>query len=211
MQVRKALALSPHTDDTELGCGGSVARLVEEGTEVHVAVFSLAEESLPRDAPRDALRHECLEALSRLGVPAHRVHFRPFPVRRLATHRQEVLEALVALRRELEPDLVLLPAASDLHQDHQVVSAEGLRAFKERTVLGYELPWNHLEFAAQAFCRLEQRHLERKWTALRAYQTQAALARSYFDQGFVEGLARVRGTQVRTRWAEAFQVLRMSW
>jgi len=209
LRARRILALSPHTDDSELGCGGLLARALEGGAEVYVAAYSSAAESLPAGAPRDTLRHECREALLRLGVEPECVLLRDFPVRRFAEHRQPILEDLVALRRELAPDLVLLPASTDVHQDHQVVHAEGVRAFKEATILGYELPWNHLEFRCQAFATLEPHHLERKEHALAAYRSQAALGRPYFAPGFAAALARLRGTQAKAPLAEAFEVVRL--
>lgn len=211
MHCRRVLVLSPHTDDAELGCGGTLARLAEAGAAVHAAVFSLAEDSLPPGAPPDTLEQECLAALPTLGVPRENVTRFHFPVRRFPDYRQEILEELIRLRRSLDPDLILLPAAGDLHQDHQVIQAEGMRAGKDRTVLGYELPWNHVDFAAEAFVRLERRHVERKWQALQCYRSQFDLGRPYFSPDFIEALARVRGTQIRTTWAEAFRLGRLVW
>ena len=205
----RILVLAPHTDDAELGCGATIARLLEEGVEVFVAVFSSADESLPPGTPAGTLKKEFLEAMSSIGVPQTNVFLYDYSVRRLSYHRQEVLESLVKLRRDLKPMAVLLPASSDLHQDHQVVHMEGLRAFKDITVWGYELPWNHVTFAANAFVALERRHLEKKWMALQAYKTQFVLGRPYFSWNFIEGLARVRGTQVKTEYAEAFEVIRI--
>jgi len=209
MEFGSVLVLAPHTDDAELGCGGTLARLVEEGARVHVAAFSTAEESLPEGVPKDTLRNEFLEALPMLGVPAENLHVYDFPVRRLSYFRQEVLEELVRMRRALQPEAVLLPSGHDLHQDHQVVHAEGLRAFKDLSVLGYELPWNHVEFSAQAFFRLERRHLDLKWHALKCYRSQMDLERPYFTEDFILGLARIRGTMVKSQYAEAFEVLRL--
>lgn len=211
MTVRRVLVLAPHTDDAELGCGGTLARLLEEGAEVWVAVFSTARESLPSGAPPDLFRNECGEAMCRLGLPEGNLLVYDLPVRRFTEHRQDLLEELVHLRRQVDPDTVLLPSAHDVHQDHQVVAAEGLRAFKERTVWGYELPWNQISFTAQAFAVLARRHVEAKWHALSAHQSQIHLGRPYFQQDFVEGLARVRGTQVKAGYAEAFEVMRQRW
>ena len=209
MAFDRVLVLAPHTDDAELGCGGTIARLVEEGSEVHVAAFSTAEESLPPGMPTDTLRNEFLHAMPILGVPMENLYVYGFPVRKLSYHRQEVLEELVNLRNKIHPDLVLLPSGNDLHQDHQVVHAEGLRAFKDLSVLGFELPWNHISFSAQAFFRLEVRHIEKKWEALTYYQSQIDIERSYFSKEFMLGLARLRGTQVKHPLAEAFEVLRV--
>lgn len=209
--MKKVLALAPHTDDAELGCGGTLARLLEEGAGVYVVAFSTAKESMPADVPPTLTRDECTEAMRLLGVPAENLTIHDYPVRRFTECRQDVLEELVKLRNQIKPDIVFLPSAHDVHQDHQVIAAEGLRAFKETTVWGYELPWNQVAFSAQAFVTLDRRHLEAKWQALTAYRSQFSLGRPYFTRDFVEGLARVRGTQIKTEYAEAFEVVRLRW
>ncbi len=207
--TKRLLVLAPHTDDAELGCGGSIARFVEEGCQVHVAAFSTAEDSLPPGFPPETLKVEFMKAMPILGVQESNLSVYDFPVRKLSYHRQEVLEELVRLRKKLNPDLVLVPSGHDLHQDHQVVYAEGLRAFKDMSLFGYELPWNHITFSAQAFITLEERHLDKKWAALQCYKSQMDIERKYFSQEFLKGLARVRGTQVRALYAESFEVLRL--
>ncbi|MBI4200758.1 MAG: PIG-L family deacetylase [Chloroflexi bacterium] len=209
MNYKRVLVLAPHTDDAELGAGGTIARLVEEGSEVFVVAFSTAVDSRPPGTPEDVLKKEFFQALPTLGVKASNLIAYEYPVRRLSYHRQEVLEELVVLRRRIEPDLVLLPSGQDVHQDHQVIHAEGLRACRNQTLLGYELPWNHITFSAQAFVVLHRRHVEMKWQAMQAYRSQFELERPYFSQEFIDGLARVRGTQVNVEWAEAFEVLRI--
>jgi LmbE family N-acetylglucosaminyl deacetylase len=203
------LFVSPHTDDAELGCGGTIARALEEGAEVHVVVFSTAEDSRPPGTPPTILRDEFEAAMATLRVPPSNLQIEGFPVRRFSDSRQDVLEELLRVRARVKPAVVFAPASSDVHQDHQVVHAECLRAFKDLTVWGYELPWNHVGFDANAFVRLERRHLDAKWSAMQRYQTQFDLGRSYFSWEFVEALARVRGTQIKVAYAEAFEVERM--
>ena len=204
------LALAPHTDDAELGAGGTLARLVEEGAEVHVSAFSTARASLPPGSDPDQLRNEFLRAMDLLDIPVDQVHVFDYPVRKLSYSRQEVLEHLVILRKEVAPALILTPASTDLHQDHEVLFKEAMRAFKDRTVLGYELPWNHVDFSAQAFVSLAERHVDKKLTMLREYQSQLEKGRPYFSDDFIRGLARVRGVQVGSPYAEAFEVLRVN-
>lgn len=211
LNARRVLFLSPHTDDSELGCGGTIARMIEEGIEVFVAAFSTVGESIPKGWPSDTLQKEFYEAMAILKVPRGNLLAYDYPVRRLSPNRQEILDELVKLRREIRPDMAILPSGHDLHQDHQVVHAEGLRAFKDISVLGYELPWNHIVFSADAFVVLEQAHIQCKWQALEAYRSQFELQRPYFARDFIEGLARVRGTAVRTGWAEAYEVIRIRW
>lgn len=207
----KVLLLAPHTDDAELGCGGTMARMLENKVEIHVAAFSTARASLPPGSDPDLLRNEFTAAMDSFHIPPEQLHIYDYEVRKLSYSRQEVLEELVKLRAEIQPDMVLIPSGSDLHQDHQVVHNEGLRAFKEVTVWGYELPWNHITFSAQAFVTLEQRHLDQKWAALQHYKSQFVKQRGYFSEEFIYGLAKVRGTQVRAAYAESFEVIRTRW
>jgi N-acetylglucosamine malate deacetylase 1 len=208
LAFRSALVLAPHTDDAELGCGGTIARLLEDGIRVSVAAFSTAEESLPPGSAANRLESEFYEAMHRLGLPSENLFVYHYQVRRLSYSRQDVLEEMVMLGKTVRPDAIFLPSGNDLHQDHQAVHLEGLRAFKHLTVLGYELPWNHISFSAQAFVKLEQRHVDMKWEALKAYSSQLELSRPYFAQTFIESLARLRGTQVKVTFAEAFEVVR---
>lgn len=207
---QKVLILAPHTDDAELGCGGTLARLVEKRNDVFVVVFSIASDSLPAQLPRDTLKHEFFHAMQVLGISSGNTLVREYPVRRLFQYRQSILEELVALRREIAPDVVLLPCKQDIHQDHQVIHAEGVRAFKNASVFGYELPWNTLDFAPQLIVGLEERHIGRKWEMLQAYNSQVKLGRRYFSKELIYGLARVRGVQAGKEFAEGFQVIRLN-
>lgn len=209
MCPKRLLALAPHTDDVELGCGGTLARFIEEGVEIHVAAFSTAEESLPPGSPPNLLRDEFHTAMDFLGIQKTNRYVYNYSVRKLSYNRQDVLEELVKLRRAIQPDVVLIPSASDLHQDHQVLQAEGLRAYKDITLLGYELPWNHITFSAQAFVCLNEHHLNAKWKVLQAYKSQLTLNRPYFTEQFIKGLAKIRGVQIKAEYAEAFEVFRV--
>ncbi|MGD0952890.1 MAG: PIG-L family deacetylase [Methanotrichaceae archaeon] len=205
----KVLILSPHTDDGELGCGGSIAKLLEEGNELLWVVFSVAEESLPESSPKDTLKREFLKVTEHLGLEERNYEIHNFKVRHLQEHRQEVLEEIVKLRRNFRPDMVMIPSLNDYHQDHQVVANEAVRAFKmDASIVGYELPWNHITFDTTMFIRLEKRHIEKKCDLLKYYESQFRKERNYFSMEYVFGLARVRGTQCNTAYAEAFEVIR---
>jgi LmbE family N-acetylglucosaminyl deacetylase len=141
-----------------------------------------------------------------LGIFSHNLQIKDYPVRNFPRHRQEILDDLIALRDRLKPDLVLLPSTHDIHQDHQVLSQEGLRAFKHSTILGYEMPWNNLQFIAPAIFTLQDEQIEAKIEASLQYKSQEH--RNYIGREFITSLARVRGQQANTRFGEAFQVVR---
>ena len=204
---RRVLVLAPHTDDGEFGCGGTMARLVETGIEVHYVAFSIATRSLPEGFPPDALAREVREATAALGIPEAQLTVHDFDVRTFPERRQDILELLVGLWEELRPDAVFQPSHHDVHQDHQTVAQEGLRAFKRTTVLGYEIPWNNLDFSYGAYITLGQRHLERKIEALKRYASQQH--RRYANPEYVWNLARVHGINVNREYAECFQVYRV--
>ncbi len=204
---RRVLVLAPHTDDGEFGCGGTMARLAEAGAEVHYVAFSIATRSLPEGFAPDTLAREVREATAELGIPEDRLVVHDFEVRTFPEHRQEILELLIGLWDEWRPDAVLQPSLRDIHQDHQVVAAEGLRAFKRTTILGYEIPWNNYDFAYQAYVALERSHLERKVAALAKYASQQH--RRYANAEYVWNLARTHGVNVNREYAEVFQVYRL--
>lgn len=113
---------------------------------------------------------------------------------------------MVDLNRRYNPDLVLLPSSNDTHQDHFTVATEGFRAFKKTTMLGYEVPWNNLDFRTSCFIELSDDDLERKVASVAKYRSQEG--RAYANPEYLQGLAMVRGVQVGLRYAEAFEVVR---
>jgi LmbE family N-acetylglucosaminyl deacetylase len=204
---RRVLVLAPHTDDGEFGCGGTIARLVDAGSEVRYAAFSIATRSLPDGFPPDTLAREVREATAELGIPDSGLTVHDFDVRTFPEHRQEILELLIALWDDFEPDAVLQPSLRDIHQDHQVIAAEGLRAFKRTTILGYEIPWNNFDFGYQAYVALDKAHVQRKVAALGKYESQQH--RRYSDPEYIWNLARTHGINVNREYAEVFEVYRV--
>src|SRR6478672_10629350 len=137
---KKILVLAPHTDDGELGCGGSISKFISEGKEIWYAAFSICSKSLPSGLPSDTLAKECTAATTSLGITEDHVTLFDFEVRVFPQHRQEILEELVTLNKKINPDLVFIPAVADIHQDHGVIHTEALRAFKNSSLLAMNCP-----------------------------------------------------------------------
>jgi N-acetylglucosamine malate deacetylase 1 len=203
----KILLLSPHTDDIELGCGGTVCKLLEEGNEIFWVVFSTAEKSI-KDMPKNTLKNEFLSVIKELGLSESSYLMFPYEVRRLDTVRQNILDELIRIREHYKPDIVFTPSLGDFHQDHQVVVAETVRAFKTTSsILSYELPWNYINFSTQLFSKLTKKHIDTKWKLLQCYKSQI-VDKPYFNKDFIYGSAKVRGVQCNSEYAEAFEVIR---
>lgn len=208
-QPNRLLVLSPHTDDGEIGAGGFIRMLADAGVEIRYVAFSTCAESLPEGYPSDTLANECLAATKCLGLSKDEVTLFDFKVRHFPEYRQEILEELVQIGRSFGPDLVLVPASYDIHQDHSVVHQEAVRAFKSQTILGYELPWNCIEFRTDLVVELSAPCITAKKEAIRSYQSQSF--RSYGDGGSLARLAELRGSQIGVSYAESFEVVRWVW
>lgn len=206
MDKKRVLVLAPHTDDGELGCGAAIARYVAEGAVVTYVAFSIATRSLPAGWAPDTLAVEVKAATKVLGVNPEDLILYDFDVRLFKQFRQEILEELVKIRAQVKPDVVFVPSPTDIHQDHQVISEEGVRAFKHTTMLGYEMPWNNLSFNTRCFIKLEEAHISKKVDALKEYKSQGH--RSYLNENFIRSLATTRGVQIGCQYAEAFEVIR---
>lgn len=199
--------LAPHTDDGELGAGGTISKLIEMGADVYYFAFSTAETSVPEGFPKDILKTEVINATTKLGIKKDNVIIYNYEVRKLNYARQEILEDLIKHRNQLRPDLVLMPSLNDIHQDHSTIAQEGLRAFKNTTILGYELIWNNLHFDTTSFVKLDKKHIQSKSDALKEYKSQGI--RDYMSEEFIFSLAKTRGVQIGTQYAESFEVIRL--
>ena len=155
---RKALVLAPHTDDGELGAA--------ERWRARRRRLRGALRRVSRSRPARSLRASsrtrspgrCARRPAELGIPVRQLTVHDFDVRTFPERRQDILELLVALWEEWKPDVVFQPSHHDVHQDHQTIAQEGLRAFKRTTILGYEVPWNNFDFSYGAYIALEKRH-----------------------------------------------------
>lgn len=205
----KILILSPHTDDAELGCGASIAKFVEDKKDILWCVFSTAEDSLPEGVPKDTLRREFINVCNKLNLKKEQYKIYNYPVRKLVNYRQEVLEKLVFIRDKFQPDLIIGPSLNDFHQDHQVIANEMTRAFKSHSsIISYELPWNHVNFSTQCFIKFKKESILKKLHLLSCYESQIKKERKYFSKDFIMGLAKTRGVQINSEFAEAFEVIR---
>jgi N-acetylglucosamine malate deacetylase 1 len=209
MKNNSIIILSPHTDDAELGCGGTIARMLEEDKNIHRFVFPTAEDSLPGDLPKDTLYKDFLDVTKKIGLSEDNFKIFNYQVRNLPEHRQEILEILTRLKKEINPYLVIGPSLNNYHQDHLVIANEMIRAFKSTSsIISYELPWNQVTFSNQLFFRLNRKHIDKKIELLSSYKSQLIKDRAYFSSEFIYGLARTRGVQINSEYAEDFEVIR---
>lgn len=201
------LVLAPHIDDGEFGCGGTLVKYIQAGCKVKYVAFSDCKESLPKGMSSDTLRHELVKATSKLGIDKTNVSILDYKVRYFHRDRQSILQKLIDLKKDFNPDVILTPNTKDIHQDHQVISAESIRAFKDKTILGYELPWNCLTLSSRGLITLEKQHIMAKIEAIKCYKSQ--VQRPYHNEEYIKSLAITRGRRINVPFAESFEPIRI--
>ena len=203
----RVLILAPHTDDGELACGATIAKLCRMEKEVHYVAFSSCKDSLPEGFSEDALIIEMKNATRKLGIEAQNTRVLDFQVRHFEDNRQGILDAMIQLDREIQPDVVFSPSMHDVHQDHNTIAAECMRAFKKKTILQYEVPWNNFTFDNQLFMVVEECDVQKKIEAVKCYASQ--VNRNYTSDQFIRGLLVTHGVQIGAKYAEVFEIPRM--
>ena len=193
-KFKNILVLAPHTDDGELGAGGTIAKLSELGANIYYFAFSTAKASVPKVLPKNILKTEVINATNKLGIPKKNVLIFNYPVRKLNFSRQKILEDLIKHKKNIKPDLVIMPSLNDIHQDHATIAQEGLRAFKGNTILGYEIIWNNLKFDSTLFVDLDIKYIKKKYDSLKEYKSQAS--KDYMSEDFIYSLAKTIGVQI---------------
>lgn len=203
---KKLLILAPHTDDGELGCGATIAKAIREGAIVYYMAFSICEDSIPEGMPKDALLYELYDAINQLGINKDNVFVKRFKVRHFSESRQVILDDMIEFDKLFSPDIIFMPSPRDVHQDHQTIVNEGLRAFKKKTIISYQLPWNQLEMSNQMFVEVEHCDVDKKKAALHSYKTQ--VNRPYMTDDYIMGSLITNGVKIGRKYAEVYEMLR---
>ena len=206
-QKSKILILSSHTDDFEIAMGASVAKLVDEGHDIFVVTFCNAWESLPEGFDKDTLIKEQYLAAEAIGIKKSNIYFKDYPVRRFPEFRQEILDDLILLKKELQPDIIFGPSNVDIHQDHATLAYEMIRAFKDKTIFSYVLPWNMITEKNQVYIAVDEKHLEKKSQAIACYESQSR--RSYMAPDKITALTIANGIDVNLSASEKFEAVRI--
>jgi LmbE family N-acetylglucosaminyl deacetylase len=194
------LLLGAHSDDIEIGCGGTVLKLVERYPEAqfHWVVFSALEEARKREALESA--GYFLEGAS--GAPS--VVVKPFRTSFFPYQGLEIKEAFEELKAQLSPDVVFTHCRHDLHQDHRVICELTWNTFRDHLIFEYEIPKYDGDLGVpNVYVPLDEQTVERKVELLmRVFGSQRP--KHWFAPETFKGLMRVRGVECAAEHAEAF-------
>jgi len=195
------VGVGAHPDDIEIGAGGSIALHRAKGHTVHFIVVTSGGE-LSDESRR---QRECERAAEILDVD--NLHFLDYTDTEVAYHG-ELVKRIDDILEAVDADRVYIHSEKDTHQDHRNAALASIAAARNvDEVLSFESPSTRSSFAPQYYSPLPESVLDRKIEAIRAHESQSQ--KKYLEAEAMQGLARFRGRQANTRYAEAFQVIRI--
>jgi LmbE family N-acetylglucosaminyl deacetylase len=201
----RVLALGAHADDIEIGCGGTVLRLLAEHPNLTVDWVVLSGDGeRAAEAAESAAAFLQGAAAARIAVERFRDGFFPYT-------GAEVKEYFEGLKSRVSPDLVLTHRLDDRHQDHRLVAELTWNTFRDHLILEYEIPKYEGDLGQpNLFVPLERAHCERKVELLlKHFFSQAG--RDWFSDQTFWSLLRLRGLESRapSTFAEAFHARKL--
>lgn len=198
----RVLCLGAHSDDIEIGSGGTILNWIERGValDVHWVVFSAVG---PRAQEAAQSADSFLRGAARAKVELFEFRDGYFPYQGVG-----IKDRFERLKRELEPDIVLTHRRDDAHQDHREIAKLSWNSFRDHLILEYEIPkWDGDLAQPNLYQPLSQATLEQKIALLHEHFTTQR-AKDWFDPDTFRALARLRGMESRApeHAAEAFVV-----
>jgi LmbE family N-acetylglucosaminyl deacetylase len=199
-RLKRILCLGAHSDDIEIGCGGTVLQLLSShvGLDICWVVFS-ADRQREREARKSADLFLKGAKRSKVLVKCFRDGFFPF-------QGAEIKEFFEDLKREIAPDLIFTHYRKDLHQDHRTISDLTWNTFRRHLILEYEVPKYDGDMGSpNFFVPIDSKICEQKIHYIcEVFQTQSA--KEWLTPDTFQAMMRLRGVEcgAKTRFAEAF-------
>ncbi len=196
----KILCLGAHCDDIEIGCGGTVLKLIENYSNITISwvVFSSNEQR--------ALEARVSSNTFLKEVSQKKVVIKNFQDGFLSFQGKEVKECFEELKQEFSPDLIFTHYRQDRHQDHRLISDFTWNTFRNHLILEYEIPKydgdlgipNFFVHLDEALCRRKIKYL------MDAFTTQKN--KQWFTEETFRSILRIRGIESNSpsNYSEAF-------
>lgn len=196
----RVLVLGAHADDVEIGCGGTLLHLVEQGL-VAAATWVVFSGSEERAREAQASASAFLRGVTAQKIAVHRFRDGFFPYT-----GEAIKEAFEQLKRQVEPDVVFTHRGDDAHQDHRVVSELTWNTFRNHLILEFEIPKYDGDLGRpNVFVPLDEPTYRRKLELLqKGFPSQQS--KPWFTEDTFLALMRLRGMESNapSGHAEAF-------
>ncbi|GAB4485826.1 MAG: hypothetical protein Fur0016_10970 [Anaerolineales bacterium] len=199
---QRVLFIGAHPDDIELGCGALIHQIASQ-TDIRCVTLS----DNQKNPLLTSLVEEHYRSMDVLGVKRENVILGPFTTRIFPDSRQEILEYFLKLRREFNPDLIFVHSKADVHQDHNTITEEALRAFRGITVLGFDVVRSSYGFFPHFIVEVSEENVNKKIEALSQYETYRD--KYYFNSELTRSIMVRHGALGEVPFAEGFDILRI--
>lgn len=202
---RRVLCLGAHADDIEIGCGGTILRLLAVHPEISIrwVVFS-ASEQRAEEARRSARFFLQTASESEIIVQSFKDGFFPYQGADIKRFFEREL-------KDFAPDLVLTHYRDDRHQDHRIISGLTWNTFRDHLILEYEIPKYDGDLGQpNFFVPLDEAHCQTKVDAIMQHFTSQQ-NKQWFSRDTFQSLLRLRGIESATQYAEAFYARKLRW
>jgi len=199
---KRVLFIGAHPDDIELGAGALINNIRGKCEILCVTLSDNQKNPLLKNVVEE---HRASMAI--LGVRPENDIIENFETRKFPDARQEVLEYLLKLRREFKPEIVFCHSQNDIHQDHNVVTQEALRAYRGLTVLGFDVVRSSYNFFPHFMVDVTEADVDKKIESLLQYKTYHD--KYYFDPELLRATMTRHGALAERDFAEGFDILRV--
>jgi LmbE family N-acetylglucosaminyl deacetylase len=199
---KKICFIGAHPDDIELGCGAFISNLLGK---TDILCVTLSDNQ--KNPALNNLTNEHYRSMEILGVPKEKIVLGTFETRRFPHARQEILEFLFGLHQDFKPDIVFVHTRADIHQDHNVVTNEALRAFRGTTLLGFDALRSSYGFFPHFLVEVTAEDVDHKLAALAEYKTYSN--KYYFAPEILKATMIRHGALAERPYAEGFDILRI--
>ncbi|MBI3168844.1 MAG: PIG-L family deacetylase [Chloroflexi bacterium] len=199
---KRVLFLGAHPDDIEIGCGALIHNIVNK---TEILCVTLSDNQKNPDLAK--VKNEHLRSMKILGVPEEKIVFGPFTTRIFHDSRQDILEYFLKLRKDFKPDLIFTHSKQDVHQDHNTMTDESLRAFRGITLLGFDVVRSSYGFFPHFLVEVTEEDVNKKIEALAQYDTYQD--RYYFNAELTHSIMVRHGALAERPFAEGFDILRI--
>lgn len=201
----KILCLGAHSDDIEIGCGGTILRLLEEVEKVEVKwiVFS-ANDKRDEESEKSAKMFLGKARRKNLIVKHFRESYFPYIGAEIKNYLEEI-------KKEFTPDIIFTHYRYDLHQDHRLISELTWNTFRDHLILEYEIIKYDGDLGSpNLFIHLDKEICSKKIEyILKSFKTQGT--RKWFTKDAFLSILRLRGVESNApnMYAEAFYCRKM--
>ena len=199
---KRVLFLGAHPDDIELGCGALIHHIAKISEVLCVTLSDNQKNPLLKNVV-----DEHYKSMAVLGISRECTLFGPFTTRIFPEARQEILEYFLQLRLDFKPDIIFVHSQQDIHQDHNTMTNEALRAFRGITVLGFDVVRSSHGFFPDFLIEVGEEDVNAKIEALSKYVTYSD--KYYFDSELTRSIMIRHGALAELPFAEGFDILRI--